>query len=70
MSRHAEDIRGNAKAVEAAAQAQAASAAAATTTGPQRSRQPYESDIVVIAGFKRESPRGALMAAWQHTATS
>lgn len=66
VNRHTEDIRDNARATEAAtAAASRTSAAASSQAGPQRSGQPYETDIVVIAGFKRDSPKGALMSAWQ-----
>lgn len=67
VTKHTDDIRGATKAVEAAAKTQAAAAAAAVAapassarTGPSH----FDPDVVVIAGFKPDSPRGALMAAW------
>lgn len=61
-----EDIRGNSKAVAGvtAAHARAAAIAAAARQRPQQVQQ-YDPDIVVIAGFKSDSPR-ALMTAWVH----
>lgn len=71
VTRHAEDLRGNSKAVAGvtAAQARAAATAAAAPQRPQQPAQQYDPDIVVIAGFKGDSPCGTLMAAWGRSRT-